>query len=70
MRNKDVLYVSNATTTEIAKFLTYVRLVTATINDPIIYATNAYILRNTINGAATAVTIAGGQGTVLPAVRP
>ena len=70
MRNKDVLYVSNATTTEIAKFLTYVRLVTATINDPILYATNAYILRNTINGTSTAVSVAGGAGTVLPAVRP
>jgi polysaccharide export outer membrane protein len=76
IRNKDVLYASNATTNEIAKFLTYVRLVTATINDPILYATNAYILRNTINGASTAVFTAGGTGTavgggrVVPAVVP
>jgi polysaccharide biosynthesis/export protein len=77
MRNKDVLYVSNATTSEIAKFLNYVRLVTATINDPILYATNGYILRNTIQGTSTAVSIAGGTGTavgggarVVPAVTP
>jgi hypothetical protein len=40
-------------------------LVTATINDPILYATNGYILRNTIQGASTAVSIAGGTGTAL-----
>ena len=77
MRNKDVLYVSNATTSETAKFLNYVRLVTATINDPILYATNGYILRNTIQGTSTAASIAGGTGTTvgggaaaLPAVTP
>jgi polysaccharide export outer membrane protein len=69
IRNKDVLYVSNATTTEIAKFLTYVRLITATINDPILAATNAYILRNTINGTSTAVSVAGGAVST-PVVRP
>ena len=69
IRNKDLLYVSNATTNEIAKFLTYVRLVTATINDPILAATNAYILRNTIQGTSTAVSIAGGTVSV-PVVRP
>lgn len=48
MRNKDVLYVSNATAVEQAKVMQYVRLVTATVNDPIVAATNAVVLRNTI----------------------
>jgi len=60
MQNKDVLYVSNATTVETAKFLTYVRLLVGTVNDPIVAATNVYILKNTMQGTSTAVTVAGG----------
>jgi polysaccharide export outer membrane protein len=48
MRNKDVLYVSNAPAVEIAKFLSYIRLITATVNDPIVAASNGIILRNSI----------------------
>jgi polysaccharide export outer membrane protein len=60
MQNKDVLYVSNATTVETTKFLTYVRLIVGTVNDPIVAATNVFILKNTIRGTGTAVTVAGG----------
>jgi polysaccharide biosynthesis/export protein len=49
MRNKDVLYVSNATSVEISKALQYFRLTVATVNDPIVAAQNAFILRNVIN---------------------
>jgi polysaccharide export outer membrane protein len=49
MRNKDVLYVSNATSVEITKALQYFRLTVATVNDPLIAAQNAFILRNVIN---------------------
>jgi polysaccharide biosynthesis/export protein len=52
MRNKDVLFVSNAPAVEIAKFLQYVRLIVATANDPMVAATNGYILKNAINGTA------------------
>jgi polysaccharide export outer membrane protein len=48
VRNKDVLYVSNATSVEAAKAMQFFRLVIATINDPIVAATNAVVLRNTI----------------------
>jgi polysaccharide biosynthesis/export protein len=48
MRNKDVVYVSNAEGVEAAKAMQYMRLITATVNDPIVAATNAAILRNTI----------------------
>jgi polysaccharide biosynthesis/export protein len=44
MRNKDVIYMANATSVEIAKVLTFFRLTVATINDPIVAATNAYNL--------------------------
>jgi polysaccharide export outer membrane protein len=44
MRNKDVLYIANATSVEISKALNYFRLTVATVNDPIVAATNAYSL--------------------------
>jgi len=44
MRNKDVLYVANATSVEISKALAYIRLIVGTVNDPIVAATNAYNL--------------------------
>ena len=56
MRNKDVLYVSNATTVEVAKVLDFLRLITATANDPIVAATNAYTLKNVASGAGSAAT--------------
>ena len=49
MRNKDVLFASNAIAVEQAKVMNYIRLVTATVNDPIVAATNGFVLRNTIN---------------------
>jgi polysaccharide export outer membrane protein len=50
MRNKDVLLMSNAFSVESAKVMQYLRLITATVNDPIITATNAYILKGAIHG--------------------
>jgi polysaccharide biosynthesis/export protein len=57
MRNKDVLYVSNATTVEVAKVLDFLRLITATVNDPIVAATNAYTLKNLASGVTSAGTL-------------
>ncbi|QDM24529.1 polysaccharide export protein [Tardiphaga sp. vice154] len=48
MRNKDVLFVSNAPSVESAKLMQQIRLVTATVNDPIVAAANGVILRNAI----------------------
>jgi polysaccharide export outer membrane protein len=45
LRNKDVLYIANATTVEIAKAMQFFRLTVATVNDPIVAATNAYNLK-------------------------
>jgi polysaccharide export outer membrane protein len=46
IRNKDVLYTSNAPAVEVAKLLNYIRLITATVNDPIVAAYNGVALRN------------------------
>jgi polysaccharide export outer membrane protein len=35
MRNKDVIYISNAPSVETSKFLLYLQTITGTINDPI-----------------------------------
>jgi polysaccharide biosynthesis/export protein len=48
VRNKDVLYTSNAPAVETAKLLTYIRLITATVNDPIVAAYNAASLRSLV----------------------
>ncbi len=48
MRNKDVVFESNAIAVEQAKIMQQIRLVTATVNDPIVAATNAVILRNIV----------------------
>jgi polysaccharide biosynthesis/export protein len=56
MRNKDVLYISNATSVEIAKVLDFVRLITATVDDPIVAAQNAYTLKNLASGVGSAAT--------------
>jgi polysaccharide export outer membrane protein len=59
MRNKDVLYISNAPAVEIAKALQYFRLIVATANDPMVAATNGFILKNAING----ITVTSGSAT-------
>src|SRR6516225_9974724 len=56
MRNKDVIYVSNSVSTEATKFLTYVRTVNSTLNDPINYAITGYALRNIIKTPITTTT--------------
>lgn len=48
MRNKDVVFTSNASAVERTKVMNYIRLVTATVNDPIVAATNGIVLRNSI----------------------
>jgi polysaccharide biosynthesis/export protein len=52
MRNKDVIFVSNAVEIEQAKIMNYINLITATVNNPMVAATNAYILKADIHGAA------------------
>jgi len=63
MRNKDVIYISNALSPELAKFRALIGTVTGTINDPINTAINIYTLRNIARGsAATATAVITGGG--------
>jgi polysaccharide export outer membrane protein len=68
MRNKDVIYVSNSVSTEASKFLTYVRTVNATVNDPINYAITGYALRNIIKTPITTTTtsVFTGSAPIIP----
>jgi polysaccharide biosynthesis/export protein len=70
MRNKDVLYVSNSVSTEATKFLTYVRTVNSTLNDPVNYAINAYTLRGLIRGTGNVSTLVGGSTPIITAPSP
>jgi polysaccharide export outer membrane protein len=55
MRNKDVIYVSNATSVEATKAMTFFRTINATVNDPIQTAISVYTLKNLIQGTGTAI---------------
>ena len=70
MRNKDVIYTSNALAVEATKFLSFLRTIMATANDPIIYATNAFSLKAAINGtgATTVITTPTPITAVTPTV--
>jgi polysaccharide export outer membrane protein len=67
MRNKDILYVSNAFSVESTKFMTYLNTIQTTIQNPITTVTSAYGLRNIIQGtgAVPAVFTGGGTTTVI-----
>jgi polysaccharide export outer membrane protein len=60
MRNKDVIFASNAQTVETTKLLTYLRQITATVNDPLMAAVNAYTVKNLAAGAAANTAIVTG----------
>lgn len=64
MRNKDVVLASNASSVESSKFLTYLRLITATVNDPLMAAVNTYTLKALANGTgnATIATTTASSG--------
>jgi polysaccharide export outer membrane protein len=57
VRNKDVIYTSNAIAVETTKFLNFLRTIMATANDPIIYATNAYALKAAAAGTSSSTII-------------
>jgi len=57
MRNKDVIFASNAVGVEQAKVMNYIRLISATVNDPIVAGQNVVIFRNLLKAGP-------GGGTV------
>jgi len=67
IRNKDILYASNAFSVESTKFMTYLTTINTTIQAPITTVTSAYGLRNIIQGtgAVPSVFATGGTTTVV-----
>jgi polysaccharide export outer membrane protein len=64
VRNKDVIYISNASSVEVSKFLNYVRLIMGTISDPITTANSAYALKFAIQGTpSSTIIVPGPAGT-------
>ena len=61
MRNKDVIYVSNAVTVEITKALTFFQTVVNTVNDPMTAASDFYALKAAVKGTSAATTIVNTQ---------
>jgi polysaccharide biosynthesis/export protein len=61
MRNKDVIYTSNSVSVETTKFLVFLRTILATVNDPIIYATNFYALKAAASGTGSTTIITTPQ---------
>jgi len=56
MRNKDVIYASNAASVESTKFLVYVRMLVGTVNDPLVAAIDAYTLKGLVQGTTNVTT--------------
>jgi polysaccharide biosynthesis/export protein len=65
MRNKDVLYISNAQSVEVAKVMTFFTLLTGTASSGMLAATTGINLANLIKGAASSSVI-----TTTPIVTP
>ena len=71
MRNKDVIYVSNSVSVEATKFMSYLRTINATVNDPISTAINGYTLKNIIQtGAANTAIITGATAPIINVPAP
>ena len=56
MRNKDVVFAANAQSVESTKFLTFLRMIIGTVNDPVVTAANVYVLKGLAAGTVTNTT--------------
>jgi len=60
MRNKDVIFASNATSVEATKFMAYLRMIIGTVSDPIVTGVSVYTLKGlatgTVSNSTTIVT--------------
>jgi polysaccharide biosynthesis/export protein len=57
IRNKDVIFTANAASVEVTKFLSFLRTIMATVNDPLVYATNYYTLLQVSKGTGNATIV-------------
>jgi polysaccharide export outer membrane protein len=70
VRNKDVIYASNAVSVEASKFMVYLNLINATANDPIQTATAVYALKNIARGSGNTAVLTGGSSTIIAPSTP
>src|SRR5262249_57995675 len=70
MRNKDIIYASNAFAVESTKFMTYLNTIQTTIQAPITTLTSAYGLRNIIRGTGAVPAVITTTTTVTPGATP
>jgi len=66
MRNKDIIYTSDAVSVEATKFMTYLLLINATVNAPITTAISAYSLKALVQGTGS-TTVLTSTATPVPA---
>ena len=64
MHNKDVVFASNSASVEASKLMTYLRLITATVNDPLMAAVNAYTIKGLATGGTVGTTIVNTTSSV------
>ena len=64
MHNKDVIFASNSASVEASKLMTYLRLITATVNDPLMAAVNAYTIKGLATGGTVGTTIVNTTSSV------
>src|SRR5262249_11455382 len=57
MRNKDIIYASNAFAVESTKFMVYLNTIQTTLQAPITTVTSAYGLRNIIRGTGSVPSV-------------
>ncbi len=66
VRNKDVLYISNAVSVDVSKFLNYVNLIVGTAQDPVNYANGVVLLKNSLKTGTTTSAIVVGPSVATP----
>ena len=70
MRNKDVIYVSNALSVEASKFRDFMSTLYGTATDPMNAAVTFYSLKNVAAGTGAVSILSGGGGTTVIAPPP
>jgi polysaccharide export outer membrane protein len=62
VRNKDAIYISNSRTVEAQKLMEHIRILNATIKEPVDTAISVYTLKSLIKGTATSVFVGTTTG--------
>jgi polysaccharide export outer membrane protein len=62
VRNKDAIYISNSRTVEAQKLMEHIRILNATIKEPVDTAISVYTLKSLIKGTATGVVVGTTTG--------